>query len=153
MGIVHRFLGEWGRRMLWEGSRSRSYNSETASGVTETWLIGKNENAQNFAIRYYEIEPGRHSRREQHPYDHGMVFLRGAGQVRLGEALNDVRQGDVVYIAPDLDHQIVNTGDAPLGFLCVIPARRAKQGKIVWAEEGLEDLLRPISNEEQETTP
>lgn len=139
MSVIHRFKGEWGEDFTWDGGRSRQYRQE-ASGATETWLIGKAERAENFAMRYYELEPGGHSRKEQHPYDHGVLFLRGQGEVVLDQETHQVKQGDVVYIEPDEVHQIKNNGQETLGWLCVIPARRHKQGRVVWAEEGLEEL-------------
>jgi quercetin dioxygenase-like cupin family protein len=140
MGIVHKFTGRWGEVFGWAGSRVRRYDSGAASGVTETWLIGKAEQARNYALRYYEVEAGGHTKREAHEHDHGLVFLCGQGQVLLGDETHDVAQGDVVYIAPNLLHEIANTGPGPLGFLCIIPATRAKEGRAVWAEEGLEGL-------------
>jgi quercetin dioxygenase-like cupin family protein len=139
MSTIHRFIGEWGTRNEWDGARSRAY-SQGAQGATETWLIGKAELAENFAMRYYELEPGGHSHEEHHPYDHGVIFLRGSGEVTVGAEVHAVGLGDVVYISPDEVHQIRNTGGEPLGWLCIIPARRQKQGRIVWAEEGLDDL-------------
>ena len=141
MAVVHRFQGQWGQHFEWQGARSHAYTSDDSScGATETWLIGKAENARNFALRYYELEPGGHSRDEQHPYDHGVVFLRGEGDVILSGERHHVGEGDVVYIPPDERHQIVNRGEGPLGWLCVIPAHRRKMGHDVWAEEGQEDL-------------
>lgn len=140
MTTIHRFTGTWLDDMRWEGARTRAYSGE-ASGATETWLIGKAEGAENFALRYYTLQPGGHSREEEHPYDHGVIFLHGRGEVLLGDEVAAVGQGDVVYISPDERHQIRNTGDEVLGWLCTIPARRFKQDKTVWAEEGLEDQL------------
>ena len=141
MGIIHRFKGIWGKELVWEGGRTREY-SQCASGATETWLKGKAEGAEKFAMRYYELKRGGNSREEQHPYDHGILITRGLGKVRLGEEVQSVGQGDVVYISPDERHQIWNTGEETLGWICIIPARRWKQGKIVWSEEGLDDLQK-----------
>ena len=138
MSIIKNFNGEWGELFSWSGSRTRRYDGENAAGVRETWLIGKAEKAQNFAIRYYELDLNGRSRLEEHAHDHGILFLRGQGRVLLGEEWHDVAQGDVVYIQPDQRHQIVNIGRNPLGFLCVIPAVRIKNDQKVWAEEGLE---------------
>jgi len=135
MSAINRFSGEWGELFSWDGARVRRYESEAAAGVTETWLVGKAEQARNFAIRYYEIDVNGRSKQEEHAHDHGIIFLRGEGKVLLEDAWHDVTQGDVVYIAPDEPHQIVNRGQEALGFLCVIPAVRVKKGEKVWAEE------------------
>jgi len=136
-GTIHKFTGDWEHVFTWEGTRSRLYKNEPDNQVSETYMIGKKEGAENFAFRYYQIEAGGHSNKEQHPYDHGIMILQGAGEVLLGEETHVISRGDIIHIPPDALHKITNTGKGPLGFLCVIPARREKEGKIVWAEEGI----------------
>jgi len=137
MGTIRKFTGDWNQVFSWDGARTRMYQNEETNQVSETWMIGKAEGAQNFAFRYYQLSPGSHSGVEQHPYDHGILVLQGEGQVLLGEEEYPISRGDIIYIKPDLLHQINNITKAPLGFLCVIPARREKGGAIVWAEEGI----------------
>jgi len=133
---VKKFSGKWGEEYNWDGPRTRRYNME-AGPVDETWLIGKIDGAENFAIRYYHVAGSAVTKLEEHHHDHGIVILHGKGQVLIGETEHPVEQGDVVYIPPDTQHQVRNGTDKPLGFLCVIPAKRKKKGKIVWSEEGL----------------
>lgn len=137
MGTIQKFTGDWDKVFCWDGARTRMYQNEAVNQVSETWMIGKAENAQNFAFRYYQIGPGGHSMKEHHPYDHGILVLQGQGEVLLGEEKHPISRGDIIHISPDLLHQIINPNEELLGFLCVIPARREKAGKIAWAEEGI----------------
>jgi len=137
MGLIKKFTGDWEQAFTWDGARTRIYQTTETNQVSETWMIGKKESAQNFAFRYYQLSPGSHSKEEQHPYDHGILVLQGAGEVLLGHEKHQISRGDIIYIPPDLLHQLTNTAQRPLGFLCVIPARRKKGGKSVWAEEGI----------------
>ena len=137
-GTIRKFTGDWNQDFKWEGTRSRQYQNDQVNQVTETWMIGKKEGAENFAFRYYQIEEGGHSNKENHPYDHGILVLQGSGKVLLGEETHPVSRGDIIHIPPDALHQISNSGQGPLGFLCVIPARRQKEGGVVWAEEGID---------------
>jgi quercetin dioxygenase-like cupin family protein len=50
--------------------------------------------------------------------------LHGRGRVRLGAEEHVIGAGDVVYVAPHEPHAFEASGDEPLGFLCVVPARR-----------------------------
>ena len=137
MGIIKKFTGDWDKVFTWDNTRTRMYQNDETNQVSETWMIGKADGAQNFAFRYYQLSPGSHSKKEQHPHDHGMLILQGEGEVTLGEERHPVSRGDIIYIEPDLLHQVNNTSSEPLGFICVIPARREKSGKTVWAEEGI----------------
>lgn len=126
MGVIHHYKGQFD----WEGVGLSRYPPEKEmKGVSVRWLIGPTEKAPNFALRYFEIEPGGWTSLDQHAHDHGVMILRGRGQVLLGEEDADcgspvkVAFGDVVYIPPYEMHQFKNIGDEPLGFLCVIPAR------------------------------
>ncbi len=94
------------------------------AGGTKQVLIGPDDGAANFAVRYFEIAPGGASSLDTHAHDHGVVILRGRGTVRLGGERHAVGVGDVVYVSPGDVHQFESTGPEPLGFLCVVPARR-----------------------------
>lgn len=134
---VHKFTGDWNRVFSWEGARSRVYKKNDQNQVTETWMIGKKEGAENFAFRYYELTPGSRSKKETHNHDHGILVIQGNGEVLLDQRYVPISQGDIIYIPPDTQHELVNSGGRPLGFLCVIPARRKKGDKMAWAEEGI----------------
>lgn len=124
MGVIHRF-SEIGEQWLWSGVVRKTYPSGDSpsdpKGVSVQWLVGNEEGAPFFAIRYFEIEPGGQTILDQHPHDHGVFVLRGRGRVRLGENYYDLGFGDVVYIPGREIHQFFNTGESIFAFLCVIP--------------------------------
>jgi quercetin dioxygenase-like cupin family protein len=124
MGVIHHYKNQFD----WEGVKLSHYPSDKiVKGASVRWLIGRDEKAPNFALRYFEIEPGGWSALEQHAHDHGVMIFRGEGQVRLGEEEFQIGFGDVIYIPPYEVHQFRNTGDEPLGFLCIIPPKEKKE--------------------------
>ena len=84
-------------------------------------LIGREDGAPNFVIRYFRIEPGGHSRLERHPHDHGVVILHGKAKVQLNDEFLELGPLDVVYVGGDDLHQFSTIGEEALGFICVIP--------------------------------
>ncbi|MBI9050307.1 MAG: cupin domain-containing protein [Anaerolineaceae bacterium] len=130
----HSFSGKWGEKYQWEGARSRVYQMQDSGTVTENWLIGKAESAENFALRFYEVQPHCSTKEEKHAHDHGIVILQGQADIEINGAVRPVKQGDVVFIAPNDLHVLHNTGDGLLGFFCIIPAKRIKKDQLVWAE-------------------
>ena len=79
MGTIHKFTGDWNQVFSWDGARTRMYQNDKENQVSETWMIGKAEGAENFAFRYYEVGSKGFSNKEQHPYDHGILVLQGSG--------------------------------------------------------------------------
>jgi quercetin dioxygenase-like cupin family protein len=84
-------------------------------------LIGSQDGAPNFALRHFVVEPGGHTPRHAHNYEHEVVMLEGRARVEQGEEFAEVSSGDVLLIRPNQVHQFVNTGDGPLRFLCLVP--------------------------------
>ena len=120
MGTVHRHTGPY----RWEGVGLSHYPPEKEmQGVSVRMLIGPDEGAANFVLRYFEIEPAGWTAPDLHAHDHGIYILRGRARVQFGGKEVEVSSGDVVYIPPNEAHQFWNIGDEPFGFLCVIPPK------------------------------
>lgn len=122
MGVVHRFSGS-DTAYAWEGVTEKAYAGGDVVGATKKVLIGPDEGSFNFRVRYFRIEPGGHSRFEQHPEEHGVVMLHGRALVRHGDQVTELGPRDVIFIPGNEWHQLTTVGDEPMGFLCVVPAR------------------------------
>ena len=120
MSSVHKFTGTRGM-FDWDEISPESYDAGGARGVARRWLIGEREGAPYFAMRYFEVEPGGCTSLDEHAHDHGVIVLKGEGRVLLGDREFEIKFGDVVYVSCKERHQFKNTGDAPFGFICVIP--------------------------------
>ena len=121
MGTVHRFV-ESESMFDWEGVPKKVVDAPEAVGVTGKVLVGPEDGAPNFRLRYFRVESGGYSPLERHPHDHGVFILHGRGRVRMGPEEVEVGPRDVVYVPENELHQFRAVGDEPLGFLCVIPA-------------------------------
>jgi quercetin dioxygenase-like cupin family protein len=120
MATVHRFSGTT-KKYEWQGVEPRKYDDHELAGVVMRILIGKEDGATNFVMRYFQIEPGGHSRLERHPHDHGVIILHGKAKVQLNDETVELGPLDVVHVAGNDLHQFSNIGEDLLGFICVIP--------------------------------
>lgn len=98
---------------------------DEAPGVTIRWVIDeKGDGAPNYALRMIEVQPGGHTPKHTHPYEHENFVVDGQGRVLLADKWHDIGPGSVVFVPADLLHCYENAGETPLRFLCGIPTSR-----------------------------
>ena len=90
-------------------------------GVSMRLMVGRADGAPTFSMRHFTVEPGGHTPRHSHNYEHEVYVVDGAGRVEHDGELQDIRAGDVLYVEPNVVHQFVNTSAEPLRFLCLVP--------------------------------
>lgn len=122
MSIVHKRQGT-GPDFRWENVDVYQYNSNAA---TKQVLIGRQDGAGNFEVRYFSIPPGGKSSLDHHAHDHGVLVMHGRARVMLGERFDEVGEGDIVYIDGWERHQFENLTNEPFTFLCIIPPKPVK---------------------------
>lgn len=118
MSVIHKYIGKQGNYQ-WEGVPIRKYRDEF-EGVNKQIVIGLDDQAPNFEIRYFNLEPGTHSNLERHPHDHGVVVMHGSARVQINDDFYKVNALDAIYISGEDLHQFTVLGNEPLGFICVI---------------------------------
>jgi quercetin dioxygenase-like cupin family protein len=100
---------------------------DEAPGTRLRWLIDEeNDGAPVYALRMIEIEPGGHSPRHSHPYEHENFVVEGKGRVLIEGTWHDLEPGDVAFVPPNIEHQYKNAGDTTFKFLCGIPVSRLR---------------------------
>ncbi len=55
---------------------------EGAAGCKVRWLIGEGDKAPTFAMREFEVEPGGHTPKHFHDYEHEVYVIEGKGTDR-----------------------------------------------------------------------
>lgn len=130
-------------QFCWEGLVAREYKENVGiergmgwRGIVRYDLGRPPVIPAQFALRYFEIEPGGYSSLEKHQHVHLVVPIHGQGKALVGEQIILMRPYDIVYVPPDVPHRWVNPFSEPFGFLCVVDAER--------------DRPRPISETEWE---
>ncbi|MCC6889321.1 MAG: cupin domain-containing protein [Hyphomicrobiales bacterium] len=77
-------------------------------------------------LRYFEMAAGGFSTLERHVHMHAVLILRGRGHCLIGSEVRAVATHDLITVPPMTWHQFRATQQEPLGFLCLVNARRDK---------------------------
>jgi S-methyl-1-thioxylulose 5-phosphate methylthiotransferase len=117
MGLVRRKRGE----RDWEGVEAQAYSDPALAGVEKRELIGAPDGAPHWRLRHFHVLPGGCTARERHPHDHGVYVLAGRARVTLGDRVEEVGPGDVVYVPGHELHEFEALGKEGLDFICVAP--------------------------------
>ena len=88
--------------------------------TTRQVLIGPDE-APNFAMRLFTIEPEGEMPRHSNSVEHEQYVLNGRAQIGVGEEVYTVEKGDVVLIPANEPHWYRTIGYEPFQFLCMVP--------------------------------
>jgi quercetin dioxygenase-like cupin family protein len=94
---------------------------EGAKDVGIRWLISKEDGAQNFAMRMFELEPGGHTPLHTHSQEHEVFILEGKGTFVYEGQKHPFGAEYVVFVPPNKEHRFMNTGNSVLRMLCIIP--------------------------------
>ena len=94
---------------------------EGAKNTKIRWLISKEENAPNFAMRMFEVEKGGNTPFHKHDWEHEVFVVEGDGLFVTEWGERPFKAGDFIFVDPQEMHQFKNAGDSILRFLCVVP--------------------------------
>lgn len=109
-------------------TQAQPVTMDGAKDVTMRMMVGRADGAPNFAMRQFTVQPGGHTPRHRHNYEHEVYILEGSGTVEEDGADIAISAGDTLFVKPNVMHQFRNTSDAPLKFLCLVPVTFDCQG-------------------------
>lgn len=105
---------------------AQQYGDE-APGTSIRWLIDDtHDDAPVYALRMIEVQPGGHTPRHSHAYEHENFVVEGTGRVWLNGGWREFKPGDVLLVPGGVEHTFENTGEATVKFLCGIPVQRLR---------------------------
>ena len=97
---------------------------EKTTGTWIQWLIREKQEAKNYAMRLFTMEPNAKIAKHYHPWEHEIFVLSGEGIIGVGDKEVKVHAGNFLYIEPDIPHWYRNESDKEFKFLCIIPIRK-----------------------------
>jgi mannose-6-phosphate isomerase-like protein (cupin superfamily) len=69
------------------------------------------------SITWVDVEPGSEQKPHSHDPQQVYVITRGEGRMRVGDDEREVSAGQMVFIPPNTEHGIVNTGEETLTYV------------------------------------
>jgi quercetin dioxygenase-like cupin family protein len=98
------------------------FDNDQAKGVSGRVVIGKNDDANHFCMRVFEVRQGGHTPRHSHAWEHEIFIHAGEGEAYGQGKWHSFQPGSVIFIPADEEHQIRNAGKDILIFACLIPS-------------------------------
>jgi len=95
---------------------------EGAKDVEIRWLISKDDGAENFAMRMFELKPAGYTPLHSHTHEHEVFVIEGEGVFVYEGKEYQFDRDYVIFVPPNKEHRFKNTGNSILRFLCLIPA-------------------------------
>lgn len=92
-----------------------------AKGVSMQVMVGRCDDAPNFAMRHFVVVGGGHTPRHNHPYEHEVYIVEGELEAECGGVTKTVRAGDTMFVPSEAVHQFRNTSEGQARFLCMVP--------------------------------
>lgn len=96
------------------------------SGVSRRVLISAADNAPNFTMRLFHVEPGGYTYHHSHDFEHEIFIIEGSGTAITEHGSAPFEAGSVILVEPNEVHQLKNTGVMRMSFLCLVPNRGHK---------------------------
>ncbi len=99
----------------------RPVEVEGAKYVEIRWLISKEDGAENFAMRMFELQPAGCTPLHAHAHEHEVFIVEGNGTFVCEGQEHEFGAEYVIFAPPNTEHRFKNTGDSVLRMLCLIP--------------------------------
>lgn len=106
------------------------FKEEIQPGIFRIWIFDERNGSKNFFMRIFEILPGKETKEDSHPYEHEIFVLQGKGEVKVGNKLEEIKEGDALFIPPNYIHMVKNTGGGILRFICLVPSSYRKYKEV-----------------------
>ena len=110
-------------------NKNKNIMYKTGSGNYIYWMITSEIGAKNFELRYIEIPVNGKSSYGSHLHEHEVFIVKGKGKIRGKDYEKELKPELAVFVPENEEHQWINTGKSPLGFICVVPKGAESESK------------------------
>ncbi len=98
-------------------------NNDLVKDVAGRVLIGQEEGAPNFCMRFFEMGPGGYTPKHTHDWEHEVFVHQGNGEVFVDAKWHPLSPGSAIFVPPNVVHQFKNTSEKIFTFICLVPSK------------------------------
>ncbi len=99
----------------------KTIENPALKGVTKQVLIGPEQGWKDYVMRLFTLTKGGYAPRHTHPWQHIMYVVEGEGRLFMNGIDYPLVPGSVSYVPAEVEHQVMNAGDAKFVFICIVP--------------------------------
>ncbi|MBA3009781.1 MAG: cupin domain-containing protein [Proteobacteria bacterium] len=96
-------------------------DNDMVKNVAGRLLIGREDGANNFSMRLFEMGSKGHTPKHSHPWEHEVFVHKGTGEVFMDGQWHSLSEGSAIFVPPNVEHQFRNTADKDFAFVCLVP--------------------------------
>ena len=82
-----------------ESTAGEAVTMDGVKDVTMRLMVGRADGAPTFSMRHFTVEPGGHTPRHEHNYEHEVFIVDGMGRTESDGEFHEVSAGDVLFVA------------------------------------------------------
>lgn len=98
-------------------------DNEVVKNVAGRILIGREDGAENFCMRLFEMGTGGYTPKHSHDWEHEVFVHTGNGEVFIEDQWYPLSPGSAIFVPSNVEHQFRNTGDEMFTFVCLVPSK------------------------------
>ena len=110
--------------MFVKHSKQIAAEDVSAGNKTSRQVLISSEEAPNFAMRKFILQPGGSMPNHTNTVEHEQYVLNGQAEVAIDDKIYQVKKDDVVFIPANVPHWYKVLGSEPFEFLCLIPNQK-----------------------------
>ncbi len=97
-------------------------DNEMVKNVAGRVMLGKEDGANNFCMRVFEMGKDGFTPKHTHDWEHEVFVHKGAGEVFIKDKWHPLKPGFAVFVPANIEHQFRNNSDETFTFVCLIPS-------------------------------
>ncbi len=97
-------------------------DNEMVKNVAGRVMLGKEDGANNFCMRVFEMGKDGFTPRHTHDWEHEVFVHTGKGEVFIKDTWYPLSAGSAVLVPPNVEHQFKNSSDETFTFVCCVPS-------------------------------